>query len=117
MEIGGFAKRAEIWLVRLDPTEGSEIKKTRPALIVSNDANNRFAGTVTVLPITDRGEKIFPFEAALPLIGAGLSKPSKVKCQQVRTIDKARLIKRMGEARPDTILQIEEALKIHLGMF
>ena len=111
-----FPRRGDIWLVRLDPAVGSEIRKTRPAAVISNDINNRYAGTVTVLPISDRGEKTYPFEVAVPTAGTGLSKPSKIRCQQVRTVDATRLVKFVGSLDPDLVLLAEEALKIHLGM-
>lgn len=60
-----FPKRGEIWLASLEPVIGSEIGKTRPALIISNDRNNQFADTITVLPITSRTIKIYPFETFL----------------------------------------------------
>lgn len=108
--------RGQIWLVALDPAVGHEIQKTRPALIVSNDINNRLAGTITVVPITDAGEKVYPFEVFLPTKDAGLKKDSKIKCQQIRTVDKSRLIKRLGFVSANKMLDIERAIKIHLGM-
>ena len=88
-----FPKRGEIWLVRLDPAVGSEIKKTRPAFIISNDINNQYGPLVTILPISDKSAKVYPFEVALSERGTGLSKPSKVRCQQVRTDAKNREIR------------------------
>ncbi|GAI32142.1 unnamed protein product, partial [marine sediment metagenome] len=60
-----FPKKGEIWLVSLEPVVGHEIGKTRPALVISNDRNNQFADTVTMLPITSKTEKIYPFEVLL----------------------------------------------------
>ncbi|MFQ5688404.1 MAG: type II toxin-antitoxin system PemK/MazF family toxin [Candidatus Scalindua sp.] len=57
-----FPKRGDIWLVSLEPVVGHEIGKTRPSLVISNNRNNQFADTVTVLPITSKTEKIYPFE-------------------------------------------------------
>ena len=111
-----FPKRGEIWLVRLDPAVGSEIKKTRPALIISNDINNQHASLATVLPISDKGAKVYPFEVAISEGISGLSKPSKIKCQQIRTIDKERLVKKLGTVEKELMLDIEEALKLHLAM-
>ena len=110
-------KRGEIYLVSLDPTVGSEISKTRPALIISNDINNQYGETVTVIPITTALEKIYPFEALLPLGEGGLTKKSKAKCNQVRTIDKIRLIKSIGQLDESRLNEIEKALLIHLGMY
>lgn len=110
-------KRLEVWLVRLDPGLGSEIKKTRPALIISNDLNNQYASLVTVLPISDKGEKVYPFEIEVSDgRTSGLTKPSKIRCQQIRTIDKERLVKKVGSVDKGMRFKIEEALKLHLGM-
>ena len=109
-------KRGEIWLVRLDPAVGSEIKKTRPAFIISNDINNQYAPLVTVLPTSDKGAKVYPFEIAVSEENTGLSTPSKIKCQQIRTIDKERLVKRLGAVAKGHLPDIEDALKLHLGI-
>lgn len=117
MGLKGFPERGEIYLVCLDPTVGSETNKTRPALIISNDINNKVADTVTVIPITSSVGKSYPFEIFLPCEESGLSKSSKAKCNQVRTIDKKRLIKSIGNISPEKLKEIEEALCIHLGIY
>ena len=109
-------KRGQIWLVSLDPAIGNEIKKTRPAVIISNNLNNQYAGTVTILPVSDPGQKVYPFEVLISPEDSGLSKPSKIKCQQIRTIDKRRLIKLLGDIHTHGIAQVEQALKYHLGL-
>ena len=81
-------KRGEIYYANLSPTVGSEIDKHRPVLVVSNDANNRAPNTVTILPITSNVTRVYPFEVLLNPEDSGLSKPSKVQAQQVRTISK-----------------------------
>lgn len=111
-----YPKRGDVWLVRLDPTLGSEIKKTRPAFILSNNINNQYSPLVTVLPISDRGDKVYPFEVALPQSQAGLSKASKIRCQQIRTLDKLRLVKHLGVVTRSLLPAIEEAVQLHLGM-
>ena len=85
-----YPLRGEIWRVNFDPTIGAEIKKTRPALVISNDHNNQYSLTVTIVPITDRGHDVFPFEVFLGHLTPGLNKDSKLKCQQIRTVDKSR---------------------------
>lgn len=112
-----FPKRGEIYLVCLDPTVGSEINKTRPALIISNDINNRIAQTITVIPITSSREKIYPFETLLSPQESGLPKNSKVKCNQIRTIDKKRLVKPLGKVSLKKLKEIENSLLIHLGIY
>lgn len=110
-------KRGEIHLAALDPTMGREIAKTRPVVIVSNDVNNRFSGTVTVLPITSKNlKKIYPFETMLSKGAGNLPKDSKVKADQIRTLDKRRIIKRIGRLSDEDMIDIDTALKIHLGI-
>ena len=117
MEMRKFPERGEIYLVCLDPTIGSEINKTRPALIISNDINNQAAQTVTVIPITSSTEKVYPFETLLSFQESGLSKNSKAKCNQIRTIDKKRLVKSLGKVSIEKLKEIESSLLIHLGMY
>lgn len=117
MGMKSFPKRGEVFLVCLDPTVGSEINKTRPALIISNDINNQFSEIVTVLPITSSVGKIYPFEVNLLPGESGLSKKSKVKCNQIRTIDKKRLVKMLGKVSFVKTCEIEDALRIHLDIY
>ena len=112
-----FPERGEIHLVCLDPTVGSEINKTRPALIISNDINNQLAQTVTVIPVTSSTEKVYPFETILSSQESGLPKRSKAKCNQIRTIDKKRLVKSLGKVSMEKLKEIEGSLFIHLGMY
>ena len=110
-------KRGEIHLASLDPAVGREISKTRPVVIISNDINNRFSGTVTVLPITSKNlGKVYPFEVRLPKRAGNLPKDSKVKADQIRTLDKRRIVKAIGMLDNESIARIETALKIHLGL-
>ena len=111
-----FPKRGEIYLVSLDPTVGSEINKTRPALIVSNNINNQLSKTVTVIPITSQVKKVYPFEVFISSQESGLFKDSKAKCDQIRTIDKVRLVKRLGFLGRERIKEIVKALSIHLDL-
>ncbi len=109
-------KRGEIYFANLDPTIGSKIKKKRPALIISNNANNKVAATVTIIPITSNTNKIYPFEVLLEIKNSGLSKPSKAQCQQIRTISKIRIEKKMvGFASKEIMEKINAALKLHLS--
>ena len=112
----GFPRRGEIWLVSLEPVIGYEIGKTRPALVISNDSNNQYADTVTVLPITSKTKKIYPFDTFLPKEETKLAKESKVKCNQIRTIDKKRLIKFINKISEQTLKEVEQALLIHLDI-
>jgi mRNA interferase MazF len=108
-------KRGEIYFADLDPTIGNEIKKKRPILIVSNNANNKAASTITVVPITSNIKKIYPFEVQLEIQDSGLIKPSKAQCHQVRTISKLRIKSKKIHLVDEKIMsQIDAALKLHL---
>jgi mRNA interferase MazF len=110
-------KGGEIYLAALDPVEGKEISKTRPVVIVSNDKNNEFSGTATILPITSKNLKgIYPFEVFLPKGAGNLPKDSKVKADQIRTLDQARIIRRIGKLFRNQMDEIEKALKVHLWL-
>jgi mRNA interferase MazF len=110
-------KRGEIYYANLSPTVGSEIDKRRPVLVVSNDANNRAANTVTILPITSNVTRVYPFEVLLNPEDSGLSKPSKVQAQQVRTISKQRITSDAVGSWSEEIMQlVNAALKLHLDV-
>ncbi|MCB9337005.1 MAG: type II toxin-antitoxin system PemK/MazF family toxin [Lewinellaceae bacterium] len=108
--------RGEIFWANLSPTIGSEISKTRPVLIVSNDANNEHADTVTILPITSSTSRIYPFEVLVPSGQANLTSDSKVKANQIRTIDKRRIGNKIGALPPKLLGEIEQAILIHLDI-
>lgn len=108
--------KGEIYWADLNPTVGSEISKTRPVLIVSNDTNNRHAATVSVLPITSTTEKIYPFEVFLPKGECSLSNDSKAKANQIRTIDKQRIGNKIGKIGESKLAETESAILIHLGI-
>ena len=110
-------KRGEVYLATLDPVIGREISKTRPVVIVSNDKNNAFSGTVTIIPISSQNiDKIYPFEVFLPKGSADLPKNSKVKADQIRTIDKTRIISHIGALKASEMEIIERAIKVHLDL-
>lgn len=110
-------KRGNVYLASLDPTVGHEIAKTRPVVVVSNDINNIYSGTVSILPITSKKtENIYPFEVFLPENTANLPKNSKVKADQIRTLDKSRLVQFVGALEDEQILQINKAIRIHLAL-
>lgn len=110
-------KRGEIYFANLDPTVGSEIRKKRPVLIVSNNANNKAASTVTIVPITSNTVNVYPFEVLLEIKDSSLSKRSKAQCHQVRTISKIRIDdKKVGLVSKEMMLKINAALKLHLDI-
>jgi mRNA interferase MazF len=111
-------KRGDIFLATLDPVMGREISKTRPVVVVSNDKNNEFSGTVTILPITSKNTSaVYPFEVFLPLGHANLPKDSKIKSDQIRTLDKSRLIKQLGVLDNKDMEALDNAMKIHLALY
>jgi mRNA interferase MazF len=83
---------------------------------MSNDINNKVAQTVTIIPITSSTEKIYPFETFLSSLESGLLENSKVKCNQIRTVDKKRLVKLLGKVSKEKLKEVEDSLRIHLGM-
>lgn len=109
-------KRGEIYYANLDPTVGSEIRKKRPVLIVSNNANNQASNTITIVPITSNTTKVYPFEVLLEMKDSGLPKKSKVQCHQIRTISKMRITQHtnVGFIKTDIMERINSALKLHL---
>jgi mRNA interferase MazF len=110
-------KRGDIYFAELSPTRGSEIAKRRPVIIVSNDANNRAATTVTVVPVTSNVNKVYPFEVFLPAGDSGLPKDSKAQAQQVRTLAKERLTgASAGKLVKPKLEMLEQALRLHLGL-
>src|SRR3972149_2146464 len=108
-----YPKRGEIWQVSLEPVTGHEIGKARPALVISNDKNNEYSSTVTLIPITGSIEKIYPFEVFISGEDSGLPLDSKIKRNQIRTVDKLRLLELAGEISAEIIKKVEEALLIH----
>ena len=111
-----FPTRGQIWFVALDPIVGSEIGKIRPALVISNDRNNEFSNTITILPITSKMNEVYPFEVLLLKNESHLPNDSKIKCNQIRTLDKSRLIKLLSNVTAEKLKEIERALLIHLGI-
>lgn len=110
-------RRGDIYFAKLNPTIGSEINKTRPVLIISNDANNKFADTVTVVPITSNVKKIFPFEVLLHPEASGLEKSSKTQCHQIRTISKLRISGNVVGCLDDEVMNdVNRALMLHLDL-
>ena len=110
-------RRGGIYVAALDPVIGRELAKTRPVVVVSNDKNNEFSGTVTILPLTSKNlKKIYPFEVLLPKGTGDLPKNSKVKADQIRTLDKGRIVKFIGMSQKSDMDQIETAMKVHLAL-
>lgn len=109
-----FPKRGEIWWISLDPTRGSEIKKTRPCLVLSRDEYNRFSNTVTVIPITSGAVRYPTWEVEIAKI-FGLKNISHLVLPQIRVAAKERFKKKMGKITAQQFHEIEEKLLFYLG--
>jgi mRNA interferase MazF len=105
-------KRGEVWWVEFDPAIGTEIRKTRPAVIVSNDAANRNLARVVVVPLTSNTGKQYPGEALVTMDGQS----SKAMADQIMASDKARLKWQLGAVSKSDMQAIEDAIRIHLGL-
>ena len=110
-------KRGEIYLVNFDPTIGAEIKKTRPALVIQNDIANRYSPITIVAAISSQfDESLYPTEIFIQPPEGGLSIPSVVLLNQIRSIDKRRLVRRLGVLAPTTMERVNQAILISLGV-
>jgi mRNA interferase MazF len=105
-------RRGDVYWVNLDPVVGTEIRKTRPAVIVSNNSCNRHGTRVVVLPITSRIDSLFPGEAMVEVRG----KPGRALGDQIRSIDKSRLKARASTLTGEEMARIDEALTITLAL-
>jgi mRNA interferase MazF len=106
-------KRGRVYWVNLDPTIGSEIKKTRPAVVISNNLQNKVSSRVIVIPITSSVEKIYPFEAKLKLSN---NTQSKALTDQIRAVDKMRIGDCLCVLEKEEMKEIDKALKITLSL-
>jgi mRNA interferase MazF len=114
-------RRGEIVTVGLDPARGSEASKTRPAVVVSNDAASAAAtrlgrGVITVVPVTSNTERIYPFQVLLPARQTGLPRDSKAQAEQIRSVAVERIGKRVGQLPASLITELDQALRVHLSL-
>ncbi len=114
-------RRGEIVTVNLDPAPGSEAAKTRPAVVVSNDAANATAtrlgrGVITVVPVTSNIARVYPFQILLPARQTGLSRDSKAQAEQVRSVAVERIGERVGQLPAALITELDQALRVHLNL-
>jgi len=107
-------KRGEVWLVNLEPVVGSEVGKRRPAVVIQNDLANRRSPTVTLVPLTSKTERVFPFQVLIAAGEGGLPHQSKALCEQVRTVSRQRLERCLGRLSSERMGEIRLALDRHL---
>jgi mRNA interferase MazF len=111
-EVRRAPRRGDVYWVALDPTVGSEIKKTRPAVVISNNSCNAYGSRVVVLPLTGNVDSLYPGEALVTVKG----KPSRALGDQIRSLDKSRLRSRVETLTQDELAAVEEAVRITLGL-
>jgi mRNA interferase MazF len=114
-------RRGDIVAVSLDPVRGAEASKTRPAVVVSNDAANATAdrlgrGVVTVVPVTSNTARVYPFQVLLRADQTGLSGDSKAQAEQVRSVAVERIGRRLGHVPAAAMAELDQALRLHLDL-
>jgi mRNA interferase MazF len=114
-------RRGEIVSVSFDPVRGSEASKTRPAVVVSNDAANAVAtrlgrGVVTVVPVTSNTARVYPFQVLLPALQTGLPRDYKAQAEQVGSVAVERIGNRIGQLPASLVNELDQALRVHLSL-
>lgn len=110
-------RRGEVYLVNFDPTMGAEIRKTRPALVLQNDVANRWSPITIVAAISSQyDEPPYPTEVLVKAPEGGLTVDSVVLLNQIRSVDRRRLVKRLGTLKRDIMTSVDRALMVSFGL-
>ncbi len=114
-------RRGDIVTVNLDPARGSEASKSRPAVVVSNDAANATAtrlgrGVITVVPVTSNTGRVYPFQVLLPGDATGLRVDSKAQAEQIRSVAIERVGRQVGQLPLALLTQLDIAIRLHLSL-
>lgn len=104
--------RGEVWLVNFDPAIGTEIKKTRPAVVVSNDIANKLLERVQVVPITSNVNNVYPSECVVTV----KKTKGKAAADQIMTVSKKRLYKQHGKIAEEEMVLVEQCIMLQLGL-
>lgn len=107
-------ERGDVVAVNLDPVVGSEIGKDRPAVVLQNRLANRSSPTVTVVPISSKVDRTYPFQVRIPAGEGGLTRDSKALCEQIRTVSRSRVGSHLGTLPRSRLDEIRTALDRHL---
>jgi mRNA interferase MazF len=110
-------KRGDVFLVNFDPTLGAETKKTRPAVVVSNDIANTHSPIVSIAPLSSKIDRIYSFEVEVPSGASELKLRSKIMINQTRAVDKSRLIKKLGNLSETIMNKVNDALMLHFSIY
>ena len=114
-------RRGDIWMVDFSVPLGAEAAYRRPAVVASNNGANQSVttlkrGVVAVVPVTSNVRKIYPFQVRLPARACGLPRDSKAQAEQIRAVAIERLYSRVGRVPPRIMNEIDDALRLHLGL-